>query len=150
MIQPVAEPPHPAPGPLFSLRDVRKEYHMGEVSVHALRGATLDIEPGEFLVILGPSGSGKSTLLNIIGGLDAPSGGSVLFRGQDLAQFNEAQRTQYRRKHIGFVFQFYNLMPNLTAEENVELATEISSDPMPAGEALDLVHLGERRRHFPS
>ena len=148
MSQPPTEPQ--SQSPLFSLRDVRKEYHMGEVSVHALRGATLDIEPGEFLVILGPSGSGKSTLLNIIGGLDAPSGGAVLFRGQDLAQFNEGQRTQYRRKHIGFVFQFYNLMPNLTAEENVELATEISPDPMPAGEALDLVHLGERRRHFPS
>ena len=123
---------------------------MGEVVVPALRGATLDIDQGEFLVILGPSGSGKSTLLNIIGGLDAPTSGSVVFRGADLAQYNEAQRTLYRRRHIGFVFQFYNLMPNLTAEENVELATEISSDPMPAGEALELVRLGERKTHFPS
>ncbi|MBX3180057.1 MAG: ABC transporter ATP-binding protein [Candidatus Hydrogenedentes bacterium] len=139
----------PAAG-LFSLRDVRKEYHMGEVVVQALRGATLDIAQGEFLVILGPSGSGKSTLLNIIGGLDAPTSGAVLFRGADLARYNESQRTQYRRRHIGFVFQFYNLMPNLTAEENVELATEISADPMPAAEALDLVRLGDRRTHFPS
>lgn len=135
---------------LFSLEGVCKEYHMGEVVVPALRGATLTIDRGEFLVILGPSGSGKSTLLNIIGGLDAPTRGSVMFRGEDLARFNESQRTQYRRRHIGFVFQFYNLMPNLTAEENVELATEISTDPMPAREALDLVQLGARRTHFPS
>jgi putative ABC transport system ATP-binding protein len=123
---------------------------MGEIIVPALRGATLTIDRGEFLVILGPSGSGKSTLLNIIGGLDAPSQGQVLFRGDDLAVYNEAQRTQYRRKYIGFVFQFYNLMPNLTAEENVELATEISTDPMPALEALELVRLGGRTHHFPS
>lgn len=135
---------------IFSLRDVRKEYHMGEVVVPALRGATLEIAQGEFLVILGPSGSGKSTLLNIIGGLDAPTSGSVLFRGDDLTGFSESQRTLYRRRHIGFVFQFYNLMPNLTAEENVELATEISSDPMPAAEALALVQLGARSSHFPS
>jgi putative ABC transport system ATP-binding protein len=151
MIQSIpAQDSHPSGERLFSLRDVRKEYHMGEVVVPALRGATLDIEQGEFLVILGPSGSGKSTLLNIVGGLDAPTSGAVLFRGEDLAQYNEAQRTQYRRRHIGFVFQFYNLMPNLTAEENVELATEISPDPMAAAEALDLVRLGERRSHFPS
>jgi len=135
---------------LFSLQDVRKEYHMGEIIVPALRGATLSIDRGEFLVILGPSGSGKSTMLNIIGGLDAPTSGKVLFKGDDLAVYNEAQRTQYRRKYIGFVFQFYNLMPNLTAEENVELATEISTDPMPALEALDLVRLGGRTHHFPS
>lgn len=135
---------------LFSLIDVCKEYHMGEITVPALRGATLTIDRGEFLVILGPSGSGKSTLLNIIGGLDAPTRGEIQFGGDDLALYNEAQRTQYRRKHIGFVFQFYNLMPNLTAEENVELATEISADPMPAREALELVQLGGRMTHFPS
>ncbi|MBL7649267.1 MAG: ABC transporter ATP-binding protein [Candidatus Hydrogenedentes bacterium] len=140
-----------APGTvLFTLDDVCKEYHMGEVVVPALRGATLTIDRGEFLVILGPSGSGKSTLLNIIGGLDGPTRGSIRFGGEDLAQFDESQRTQYRRRYIGFVFQFYNLMPNLTAEENVELATEISLDPMPAREALDLVQLGPRRNHFPS
>ncbi len=138
------------PSVLFELRGVCKEYTMGEVVVPALRGASLTIQRGELLVILGPSGSGKSTLLNIIGGLDAPTRGEVMFRGQDLARFNESQRTQYRRKHIGFVFQFYNLMPNLTAEENVELATEISTDPMAPAEALDMVHLGERRTHFPS
>ncbi len=135
---------------IFDLRDVCKEYQMGEVVVPALRGATLTIQRGELLVILGPSGSGKSTLLNIIGGLDAPTRGEVLFRGEDLAQYSEAQRTQYRRKHIGFVFQFYNLMPNLTAEENVELATEISDDPMNPAEALDMVQLDDRRTHFPS
>ena len=135
---------------LFDLHDVCKEYHMGEITVPALRGATLTIDRGEFLVILGPSGSGKSTLLNIIGGLDAPTRGQILFGGSDLAVYNEAQRTLYRRKHIGFVFQFYNLMPNLTAEENVELATEISADPMPAREALELVQLSARMTHFPS
>ena len=151
MSQPAPESPPEAPAQrIFALQDVCKEYHMGEVVVPALRGATLTIDQGEFLVILGPSGSGKSTLLNIIGGLDAPTSGAVLFRGEDLATFNENQRTGYRRRHIGFVFQFYNLMPNLTAEENVELATEISTDPMPAAEALDLVRLGERRTHFPS
>lgn len=149
---------HTAPQPelhttnstLFDLRDVCKEYQMGEVVVPALRGATLTIQRGELLVILGPSGSGKSTLLNIIGGLDAPTRGQVLFRKDDLAKYNESKRTRYRRKHIGFVFQFYNLMPNLTAEENVELATEISVDPMKPSEALDMVQLGPRRDHFPS
>lgn len=123
---------------------------MGEITVSALRGVSLDIVPGEFLVILGPSGSGKSTLLNIIGGLDAPSGGCVIFKDSDLTAYTDGQRTQYRRRNIGFVFQFYNLMPNLTAEENVELATEIALDPMPAREALALVGLDERRDHFPS
>lgn len=123
---------------------------MGEITVSALRGVSLDIVPGEFLVILGPSGSGKSTLLNIIGGLDAPSGGRVIFKDSDLTAYTDGQRTQYRRRNIGFVFQFYNLMPNLTAEENVELATEIALDPMPAREALALVGLDERRDHFPS
>lgn len=135
---------------LFDLQEVKKDYQMGEVTVSALRGVSLPIYAGEFLVILGPSGSGKSTLLNIVGGLDAPSGGRILFKGDDLAAFTESKRTWYRRNYIGFVFQFYNLMPNLTAEENVDLATEISPDPMPAREALSLVGLEERRRHFPS
>ena len=135
---------------LFQLRDVTKTYHMGEVDVMALRGVSLDIKAGEFVVILGPSGSGKSTLLNIVGGLDTPSGGEVIFKDQDLARYSEAQLTKYRRFNIGFVFQFYNLMPNLTAEENVELATEISVDPMEAKRALEMVRLSERRGHFPS
>ena len=135
---------------LFELEDVKKDYQMGEVTVSALRGVSLPVHAGEFLVILGPSGSGKSTLLNIIGGLDAPSGGRVLFRNENLSGYSEAQRTRYRRNHIGFVFQFYNLMPNLTAEENVELATEIARSPMPAREALELLQLLERRTHFPS
>ncbi len=142
--------PQPKGRTLFEIENLRKDYPMGEVTVHALRGVSLQIYSGEFLVILGPSGSGKSTLLNIIGGLDAPSGGRVRFKGQNLTTYNDAQRTQYRRRNIGFVFQFYNLMPNLTAEENVELATEIAPDPMPAREALGLVGLQERRTHFPS
>ena len=137
-------------GSIFRLRGLEKDYRMGEVTVSALRGVSMDIRAGEFLVILGPSGSGKSTLLNIVGGLDSPTGGEVFFRDADLAGYSEAQRTRYRRLHIGFVFQFYNLMPNLTAEENVELATEISPDPLPPAEALEMVRLGERRGHFPS
>jgi putative ABC transport system ATP-binding protein len=137
-------------GVLFEMKDLRKDYQMGEVTVAALRGVSLEIFEGEFLVILGPSGSGKSTLLNIIGGLDAPTAGQVLFRGENLTAYSDVQRTRYRRRHIGFIFQFYNLMPNLTTEENVELATEISTDPMPAREALRLVELDERRTHFPS
>jgi len=135
---------------IFRLHGLAKDYRMGEVTVSALRGVSLSVRAGEFLVILGPSGSGKSTLLNIIGGLDSPTGGEAHFRDADLAGFTEAQRTRYRRQHIGFVFQFYNLMPNLTAEENVELATEISPDPLPPAEALGMVKLGERRAHFPS
>jgi putative ABC transport system ATP-binding protein len=135
---------------VFRVRDVTKVYTMGEVTVHALRGVTLDIEEGEFIVILGPSGSGKSTLLNIIGGLDAPSGGEVYFRNEVLTKYTDAQRTQYRRGNIGFVFQFYNLMPSLTAAENVSLATEISPHPMDPNAALDIVGLGHRHDHFPS
>ena len=134
----------------YAVRDLRKSYVMGEVTVEALRGVTLDIHRGESMVILGPSGSGKSTLLNIIGGLDAPTSGSVGFGGKDLMSFTERQRTLYRREHIGFIFQFYNLMPNLTARENVELSVEISRHPMDAMEALQLVNLGERANHFPS
>ncbi len=135
---------------VFRVRELRKDYRMGEVTVSALRGVTLDVAAGEFLVILGPSGSGKSTLLNIIGGLDAPSAGEVYFRDEVLTNYTDAQRTRYRRSRIGFVFQFYNLMPNLTAEENVALATEIAPDPMDPVEALRLVGLEARRTHFPS
>jgi putative ABC transport system ATP-binding protein len=123
---------------------------MGEVTVSALRGVSLEVKQGEFLVILGPSGSGKSTLLNIVGGLDAPTSGNVWFREENLSAFNERQFTLYRRNHIGFIFQFYNLMPNLTAKENVEMATEISVNPIDPMEALALVELTDRADHFPS
>jgi len=135
---------------VFRIADLQKRYQMGEVIVDALRGVTLNIVEGEFLVILGPSGSGKSTLLNIIGGLDTPSAGSVRFLDDDLHSFTERQLTRYRRDNIGFIFQFYNLMPNLTAKENVEMATEISKDPMDSLEALKLVGLESRASHFPA
>src|SRR5262245_11931942 len=123
---------------------------MGEVDVHALRGITLDVAPGEFLVILGPSGSGKSTLLNIIGGLDTPTGGQVTYKDRDLTRATEADLTDYRRNNVGFVFQFYNLIPSLTARENVALVTDIVKSPMRPEEALDLVGLTPRLDHFPS
>jgi len=138
------------PASLFTIRDLAKVYRMGEVEVHALRQINLLLEEGRFVVLLGPSGSGKSTLLNIIGGLDVPSSGHVLYRDIDLTRADEAALTQYRREHVGFVFQFYNLIPSLTAEENVALVTEIAESPMPPGEALDLVQLGPRRDHFPA
>jgi putative ABC transport system ATP-binding protein len=136
--------------PVFSLADVTKVYQMGEVEVHALRGISLEVEPGEFLVILGPSGSGKSTLLNIIGGLDTPTGGHVRYRDHDLTEADETALTDYRRNHVGFVFQFYNLIPSLTARENVALVTDIVEKPMRPEEALDLVNLTPRLDHFPS
>lgn len=135
---------------VFRVDRVRKDYQMGEVTVSALREVSLEVYEGEFLVILGPSGSGKSTLLNIIGGIDTPTAGRVIFRDNDLSAYRESQLTEFRRHHIGFVFQFYNLMPNLTAEENVEMATEISRNPLHPLEALTLVGLAERRDHFPS
>jgi putative ABC transport system ATP-binding protein len=135
---------------IYRISDLVKTYHMGEVTVDALRGVSLDVHKGEFLVILGHSGSGKSTLLNIIGGLDTPTSGTVEFDDQKLSDFSEKELTRYRRENIGFVFQFYNLMPNLTAKENVEMATEISLDPMPASEALERVGLSGREAHFPS
>lgn len=135
---------------IFRVEDVRKEYQMGEVTVTALRDASLEVYAGEFLVILGPSGSGKSTLLNIIGGIDRPSGGRVLFRDEELGGYSESQLTRYRRRHIGFVFQFYNLMPNLTARENVEMSTEIAQNPLDPLETLRLVELEHRQDHFPS
>jgi putative ABC transport system ATP-binding protein len=136
--------------PVFAARSLTKVYHMGEIEVHALRGVDLDLFEGEFAVLLGPSGSGKSTLLNIIGGLDVPTSGSVMYRGQDLTQYDDAALTRYRRQHVGFVFQFYNLIPSLTARENVALVTEISQDPMSPERALELVGLADRMDHFPS
>jgi putative ABC transport system ATP-binding protein len=135
---------------VFAARGLAKTYRMGETEIHALRGVDLDIRAGEFIVLLGPSGSGKSTLLNILGGLDTPSRGSILFKKEDLSHADEATLTRYRREHVGFVFQFYNLIPSLTARENVALVTDISASPMPAAEALRWVGLGERLDHFPS
>ena len=136
--------------PIFRVEGVTKVYHMGEVEVHALRGVDLEIACGDFVVLLGHSGSGKSTLLNIIGGLDHATEGRVLYREQDLGAADEDALTRYRRRSVGFVFQFYNLIPSLTARENVELVTEIADDPMSAAAALDLVDLGDRLDHFPS
>ena len=138
------------PAPVFQARDVTKVYHMGEVDVQALRGVSLDLFESEFLVLLGPSGSGKSTLLNILGGLDVPSSGSVVYRGQNLTTADERALTMYRRRHVGFVFQFYNLIPSLTARENVALVTDIVERPMQPEDALRLVNLGDRLDHFPS
>src|SRR6476469_7787741 len=138
------------PSPLFTITDLAKVYRMGEVEVHALRQVNLVLEEGLFVVLLGPSGSGKSTLLNIIGGLDTPTSGQVLYRDEDLTQADESALTNYRRRHVGFVFQFYNLSPSLTAEENVALVTEISEAPMVPADALTLVQLGTRRDHFPA
>lgn len=135
---------------VFTARGLTKVYRMGEVQVHALRGVDLDIYSGEFVVLLGPSGSGKSTLLNILGGLDTPTSGSAVWHDHDLARADEAALTRYRREHVGFVFQFYNLIPSLTARENVALVTEMSLHPMPPEEALALVGLGDRLDHYPS
>jgi putative ABC transport system ATP-binding protein len=123
---------------------------MGEVAVEVLRHVSLDIFRGEFLVMVGPSGSGKTTLLNLVGGLDTATAGQVWYRGRDLATYSPAELTRYRRENVGFVFQFYNLVPNLTARENVLVATEISADPLDADETLALVGLTERRNHFPA
>ncbi len=123
---------------------------MGEVQVHALRGIDLELYEGEFIVLLGASGSGKSTLLNILGGLDVPTSGTVQYQDHDLSTFRESVLTRYRREHVGFVFQFYNLIPSLTARENVALVTEISSKPLPPDEALALVNLSDRADHFPA
>jgi len=136
--------------PAFHLEGLTKVYEMGDVLVHALRGVNLDLYEGEFVVLLGPSGSGKSTLVNILGGLDHATEGTVTFRGDDLTSSDERSLTQFRRNHVGFVFQFYNLIPSLTALENVALVTEIARSPMTAEEALDIVNLGERQSHFPA
>ena len=141
----------PAGGPLvFEARGITKVYDMGEVTVHALRGVDLTIAEGEFIVLLGPSGSGKSTLLNILGGLDVPTDGHVVYRGRDLTEAGDRELTEYRRHHVGFVFQFYNLIPSLTARENVALVTEIAPSPMAPEEALALVGLAARMDHFPA
>ncbi len=134
----------------FKTIGLTKVYGEGEAAVHALRGVDLEIPEGELVVLLGPSGSGKSTLLNILGGLDHPTDGQVFFREQEITTFDDKALTAYRRDHVGFVFQLYNLMPSLTAHENVDLVTEISRDPMPAEEALELVGLGDRMDHFPA
>ena len=139
-----------APAPVFEAEGITKVYPMGELEVHALRGVDLTLREGELLVLLGPSGSGKSTLLNILGGLDVATAGRVRYRGNDLTAASESELTRYRRNHVGFVFQFYNLIPSLTAKENVELVTDIAESPMTPEEALEMVGLGDRMDHFPS
>lgn len=143
--QPVTQKPV-----VFSIRRITKVYQMGEVKVPALRGIDLDLYRGEFSVLLGASGSGKSTLLNILGGLDIPTSGQVFYGNQELTCASENELTDYRRYHVGFVFQFYNLIPSLTARENVDVVTEIARSPMPTEEALQLVGLQERMDHFPA
>ena len=136
--------------PAFIARDISKVYHMGDVQVHALRSVDLELYDGELVVILGASGSGKSTLLNILGGLDVPTTGEVFYRDHNLTIEDDAQLTRYRREHVGFVFQFYNLIASLTALENVELVTDIAENPMRPEEALALVGLADRTNHFPA
>jgi putative ABC transport system ATP-binding protein len=145
-----AEPSVQQSGVVFVARDLCKTYGQGEAAVHALRNLDLDIRASEFVVLLGPSGSGKSTLLNILGGLDAPTSGRASWRDHELTGASEAELTAYRRAHVGFVFQFYNLIPSLTVRENVELVAEIADDPMPVEDALALVGLSHRLGHFPS
>jgi putative ABC transport system ATP-binding protein len=135
---------------VFSARRLSKVYGEGAATVHALRGVDLDIAGGEFIVLLGASGSGKSTLLNILGGLDVPSSGTLHFRGTELTAAGEAALTRYRREHVGFVFQFYNLIPSLTVRENIALVTEIAVNPLPIDDAIERVGLTARRDHFPA
>ena len=143
--------PHPtADGAVFSARGLRKVYRTGEVDVVALRDVSLDVRRGEFVVLLGASGSGKSTLLNILGGLDVPTEGEVTFGDHRLTGADESELTRYRREHVGFVFQFYNLIPSLTVRENVQLVTDIALHPMDIDEAIAMVGLTERRDHFPA
>jgi putative ABC transport system ATP-binding protein len=135
---------------VLEARQITRTYRMGEVDVHALRGVDFHLDRGEFLVLVGASGSGKSTLMNILGGLDRPDAGTVRFGDQELSGASDRQLTEYRRHHVGFVFQFYNLMPSLTARENVALVTEIARNPLRPEEALAMVGLSERIDHFPS
>ncbi|MCE3011018.1 MAG: ABC transporter ATP-binding protein [Proteobacteria bacterium] len=135
---------------VFSAKGLSKIYQMGDVTVRALHDVNLELYEGEFVVLLGPSGSGKSTLLNILGGLDTATVGEVFYRDHDLVKSDDHELTAFRRDHVGFVFQFYNLIPSLTAEENVALVTDISRSPMSPREALELVGLSDRARHFPS
>ena len=142
--------PNPTPAPLLRLDRVDKTFQMGEVTVEALRDVSLEVDEGEMLVMVGPSGSGKTTILNIVGGLDTVTHGHVWHRGREMTRFTPGELTQYRRDTVGFVFQFYNLVPNLSARENVMVSTEISRDPMDVAEALRLVDLQERLDHFPA
>lgn len=136
--------------PVFHVRGITKIYRRGEVDIPALQGIDLDLYPGEFVVLLGPSGSGKSTLLNILGGLDVPTSGQVYYLDHDLTAASQDELTRYRREHVGFVFQFYNLIPSLTALENTELVTEIAERPLDAKTCLHLVGLEARLDHFPA
>ncbi|HEY4233089.1 MAG TPA: ABC transporter ATP-binding protein [Lacipirellulaceae bacterium] len=145
-----AGPPRGTAEVVFAAQALTKVYHMGEVDVQALRGVDVELYAGEFVVLLGPSGSGKSTLLNILGGLDVPTSGQVFYRGAPLTEFDDGALTRYRRENVGFVFQFYNLIPSLTARENVALVTDIARNPMKPADALALVELTERQDHFPS
>jgi putative ABC transport system ATP-binding protein len=146
--------PEPSPdnerSAILAALDVSKVYQMGDVEVHALRGVNVPLYEGELMVLLGPSGSGKSTLLNILGALDVPTSGQVLYRGQDISGAGDRELTEFRRENVGFVFQFYNLVPSLTARENIALVTEISQTPLDASEALELVGLTDRMHHFPA
>lgn len=135
---------------ILTAEKLSKIYKMGEVEVKALTDTSFSVEEGEFVVILGPSGSGKSTLLNIIGGMDQPTSGRVIMNGEEITGYDDKKLTEYRRNKVGFVFQFYNLMANLTAEENVELATEICRNPLPVNEILKAVGLHDRKNHFPA
>jgi putative ABC transport system ATP-binding protein len=135
---------------IVSVEAVSKVYRMGEVDVRALREASIDIYDGELLIIVGPSGSGKSTLLNMIGGMDKPTSGTIRFLDQDMSRASERELTLYRRRQVGFIFQFYNLVPTLTAIENVQVATEVVAEPMDPTDALELVGLADRANHFPS
>lgn len=135
---------------IFHVRGLTKVYGMGAAEVHALAGVDLDLYAGELVVLLGPSGSGKTTLLNNLGGLDVPTSGELRYRGSDMTLATEDELTRYRRERVGFIFQFYNLIPSLTARENVALITEIAEDPMPPEEALEMVNLGARLDHFPA
>lgn len=146
----MSAPPARPGQPVLRARSLSKTYGSGDTAVHALRDVDLDVAAGEFVVLLGASGSGKSTLLNILGGLDIPSTGEVEFMGRSLGLGGDEGLTAYRREHVGFVFQFYNLIPSLTVAENVALVTDIATDPMPVDEALALVALTPRRDHFPS
>jgi putative ABC transport system ATP-binding protein len=147
---PPSRAPGPNPAPVFHVRGLTKVYGEGPTQVRALAGVDLDLAAGEFVVLLGPSGSGKTTLLNQLGGLDVPTAGELRYRDMDLTHATEEQLTRYRRDSVGFIFQFYNLIPSLTARENVGLITEIARDPMPPEEALALVGLTPRQDHFPA
>ena len=136
--------------PILQAENIIKQYQMGEVTVNALRGVSFTLYANEFVVILGPSGSGKSTILNIVGGIDRPTSGDVVFDGRNIARLGEAELTRFRRNAVGFVFQFYNLIPNLTARENILMASELSADPISADKLLEQIGLADRRNHFPS